>query len=90
MKLNILIDMPDQQSSSKYPDIPVSSIEDDVREALDCIESGHDSLVEWKMINKLHKELNQMKKKSPRVQNLLDMMEPVMAKYGIYGVEEES
>lgn len=88
MKLQVLIDMPDPEMSRKYPEIPESSIEDDVREAIECIESGHNSIVEWKMINKLHKELRSMKK-SPRVTNLLNMIEPVMSKYGLHGVEEE-
>lgn len=88
MKLQVLIDVPDPKTTSKYPEIPKSSIEDEVRQAIDCIESGHDSVVEWKMINKLHKELKNMKK-TPRIQNLLGMIEPVMSKYGLHGVEEE-
>lgn len=88
MKLHVLIDVPDPKASSKYSEVPKSSIEDDVRQAIDCIESGYDSVVEWKMINKLHKELKTMKK-TARIKNLLDMIEPVMSKYGLHGVEEE-
>lgn len=65
-----------------------TGIEDDVREAIECIESGHDSVIEWKMINKLYKELRSMKK-TPRVDNLIKMIEPVMSKYGLHGVSEE-
>lgn len=83
MKLSIAIDMGMPEKSTK-PAISKPSIEDDVREALDCIQSGHDSLVEWKMINKLYKQLREMKP-STRITNLINMMEPVMAKYGIHG-----
>jgi hypothetical protein len=89
MKVQILLDMEPSMPKEKYP-VPANetSIEDDVREAIDCIESGHDSVVEWKMINRLYKELRDMKK-TPRVTNLIAMIEPVMAKYGLHGVSEE-
>ncbi len=62
------------------------SVEDQVRCALDMIDSGYKSDVEWSMINRLYQDLCAMKKKSPRVQNLLNMIEPVLAKFGYHGV----
>jgi hypothetical protein len=66
-------------------DLP--SIEDDVREALELIDSGHDSYIEWKMINKLARELRN--RKDPRSKNLMSMIDPVLQKYGMHGVEEK-
>lgn len=89
MKLQILLDVEPSMPKEKYPvEARDTSIEEDVKEAIECIESGHDSVVEWKMINKLYKELRTMKK-STRVKNLIDMIEPVMSKYGLHGVSEE-
>lgn len=86
MKLNILLEM--EAPKEKYPVEKSNSIEDDVKEAIECIESGYDSVVEWKMINRLYKELRSMKK-NPRIENLIQMIEPVMSKYGLHGVSEE-
>lgn len=81
------IGMPEQPSHERQ-EAPCLSIEDRVRDALDMIDSGHESSVEWLMINKLHKALRE-RKQTPRVRNLLKMIEPVMAKYGYYGVGKE-
>lgn len=66
-------------------DLP--SVEDQVREALELIDSGHDSYVEWKLINKLARELRT--RKDPRSKNLMSMIDPILQKYGMHGVEEE-
>lgn len=63
-----------------------ASVEDKVREALDCIDSGHDSAVEWSMINRVYKDLMALKKPSPRAKNLMGMIEPVLEKYGYFEV----
>jgi hypothetical protein len=64
------------------------SIEEEVREAIDLIESGHDSYMEWKLLNKLAKELRT--RKDARSKNLMEMIDPVLQKYGLHGVSEES
>lgn len=88
MKLQILVEMP-HPAPEKTEKAPVGlSIEDKVRDALDCIDSGYDSRVEWLMINKLYSEL-QKRKQTPRVQNLRKMIEPVLAKFGYHGVSAE-
>lgn len=65
---------------------PKVSVEDKVREALECIDSGYESGVEWAMINRLYKDLCNLKKPSPRAENLKKMIEPVLAKFGYHGV----
>lgn len=64
------------------------SVEDKVRRALELVDSGHRSDVEWSMINRLYKSLLRAKK-SPRIQNLLKMLEPTMNKFGYYGKESK-
>jgi hypothetical protein len=62
------------------------SVEDKVREALECIDSGYESHVEWLMIGGLYKKLKQLARPSPRALNLIEMIEPVLAKYGYHKV----
>lgn len=60
------------------------SIEDKVRQAIELVDSGYSSSVEWILLNKLLDSLRN-RKPSKRVQNLISMIEPVMAKYGYHG-----
>lgn len=62
------------------------SIEDKVREALECIDSGYESGVEWAMINRLYKDLKGLKKPTDRAKNLMKMIEPTLAKFGYHQV----
>lgn len=88
MKIQILLDMPVPQEK-KYPtkEEACGSVEEQVRDALDLIDSGKSSHVEWKMINRLYASLKN--KKSPRARNLVQMIEPVMSKYGQHGTSEK-
>lgn len=89
MKLNIMLEMGPPEGECNYPSPENKpSVEDQVRDAIDLIESGHDSYVEWKMLNRLMSDLRGMSKKNQRVQNLIDMIDPVLNKYGMHGVEE--
>ena len=90
MKIQVLVEMPPPEKS-KYPskEEAQGSVEDQVREALDCIESGRDSHTEWRMINKVYNALQKKSPKNKRVKNLLAMIEPVLAKYGQFGVAEK-
>jgi hypothetical protein len=64
-------------------------VEDRVRDALELIDSGHKSDVEWIMIRKLYDKLCTMRA-SPRIKNLKQMIEPVLSKYGYHcGSEDE-
>jgi hypothetical protein len=93
MKLSIMIDMPipSREKTSSHPQpLPVTdkvaSVEEEVKNAIEAIDSGRDSRVEWKLLNKLCRELR--KRKDPRSKNLMKLIEPVMNKYGMHGVSE--
>lgn len=69
---------------------PEYSVEDKVREALECIDSGHDSGVEWSMINGIYRKLKSLKKPSERARNLIEMIEATLSKYGYHGVSSQT
>ncbi len=90
MKLSIQIEMPKHTEEKKKPSGP--TLEEKVRECLECIESNEDSMQEWEFIRKLNNKLMRREKKGKRVDNLLRMMTPVIEKYGKRdpnGVEED-
>lgn len=90
MKINIMLDLGVPEETKNYPEPEEKpSVEERVREAIECIESGHDSYMEWKLLNKLYASL-QVMKKTERTQSLIEMIEPVLSKYGMCGVAEES
>lgn len=85
MKIQISLSMPEPEAPKKpFP----PSIEEQVRHCLELIESGYRSDREWLTISKLYKSL-QGKKKTPRVQNLINMIEPVLAHFGYHKVSAE-
>lgn len=90
MKLQIMLAM-EPPSKEKTQDCACAddlpTIEDEVREAIEMIDSGHDSYVEWKLLNKLARELRP--RKDARSKNLMEMIDPVLQKYGMHGVEEK-
>lgn len=91
--IRIMIDVgnPEPASENKHdhavPKKP--TVEEKVREALECIESGFESHVEWTMINKLYKDLIASPKKNERMQNIISMIAPILKKYGYHGVSSE-
>lgn len=87
MQIKLLVEVPTPEESSK-PKSPCLSPEERVRHYIDLIESGHKSDVEWITLNKFYKALCKCKK-TPRVQNLISMIKPVLAKYGYHGVASE-
>lgn len=74
--------MPDGPAGE--PPCPPVPVEEQVRDAIELIDSGHDSRREWEMITRLHAALSQKKSVTPRIQNLLNMIEPVLAKFGYH------
>lgn len=89
MQIKIMLDMPTPEAGkSKYPAKDEKSVEEEVREAIEKIDSGHESYVEWKLLNKLAKELRS--RKDAKSKNLMEMIDPVLSKYGMHGVSEES
>lgn len=83
--LNIAVPEP-RPSASKSNG---KSLEDQVREAIDLVDTGYCSHVEWLLLNKLYKSLCCLSKQTPRVKNLKAMIEPVLAKYGYHKVSSE-
>lgn len=84
MKIKIELQMPEPNTESSKLPTPKSP-EEQVREALECIQSGHESREEWLMINKLYTDLCKAKQ-TPRIKSLIKMIKPVMAKHGYFGV----
>jgi hypothetical protein len=88
MKIQIMLQTePPAPSKNKSIEKPDTSIEEEVRQAIEMIDSGHDSYVEWKLLNKLARELRP--RKDARSKSLMEMIDPVLQKYGMHGVEEE-
>lgn len=83
MRLNILLDLPPPPPAPQAMSHSVS-VEEKVRDALNLIDSGHESPVEWRMVCRLFRHLQEKGKISRREQNLLDMIQPVLAKYGYH------
>lgn len=74
--------MPPSRTGKILPE-PIS-LESRVRDMIDCIESGYNSSVEWIALNKFYDSIKD--RKDSRARNLLEMIKPVMSKYGQHGV----
>lgn len=85
MKLSIQLEMPPPQ---REPEKKQPRIEDRVREAVELCESGYCSHTEWLMLQRLCRALKE-KKQTPRVQNLLGMIQPLLNKYGYHDTPTE-
>lgn len=90
MKIKVMLDLdtPSSEKTKQAVGNEEPSVEEQVRQAIEMIDSGHDSYVEWKLLNKLAKELRL--RKDARSKNLMEMIDPVLQKYGMHGVSEES
>lgn len=87
IKISVSLNMlPVPTEKSKYPQPP--SAEEQIREALELINTGCESYVEWKMVNKAYKQLLSLPRTSKN-QNLINMIEPVLAKFGYHKVSAE-
>lgn len=88
MKIQIMLEagMP---KSAPQPHDNKKSVEQQVKEAIDLVDTGYCSHVEWLLLNKLYKSLAARPKPTPRIKNLINMIEPVLAKYGFHGVSDE-
>lgn len=90
MKLSIQLEMP-QPQSAQPEQAQKPSIEERVREAVELCESGYCSSTEFLMLAKLAQALRE-KKQNPRIENLLQMIQPTLNKYGYHDLvpsEEE-
>jgi hypothetical protein len=82
-RILIQLEHPSPEETVQAPE-PVS-IEDKVRDAIECLDSGYKSDIEWIMLNRIYGELINMRSNS-RIENLKNMIEPVLAKYGYHKV----
>lgn len=90
-KLVISLQIPEPQvARATPPPVKRPPLEDQVREALELIESGNESRMEWILLNKIHACLKKKKKLSPRGKNIVKMIEPVLAHYGYHGVSSSN
>lgn len=61
-----------------------NSIEDKVRAAIERIDDGCGSEVDFLLLRKVKEALLKKNKANPRVKNLLEMIEPTIRKFGYY------
>lgn len=81
MKIHIELEMPGPDT--KVPDIMKEpSIEDKIRSMIDMLDTGHSDHVDWETLRRLHQKLANVPNPNKRQKNLLDMLEPIMQKYG--------
>jgi hypothetical protein len=83
--VKILVDIQMPETAEKTV-VPKLSVEQQVRDAIELIESGYDSIIEWKMIKRIYEDLM---KRGPsrwntRHRNLIKMIEPTLSKYGYH------
>ncbi len=88
MQLVLRLNMPPPGHPTPHREEKSVLIEDKVRQAIELIDSGYCSDTEWLMVNKLYKALRK-RKPTPRIRNLLAMIEPVLAKFGYHEVTTE-
>lgn len=84
VSITVALQMPEADSKITKPLAEKQPVEEQVREALDKIESGEDSHAEWLFINSVYKKLQGLKKPSKRAISIKKMIEPVLAHYGYH------
>lgn len=77
----MLTDMPSPEKSCEHRRPP---IEDQVRSRIDRIHDGSACLQDFLVLKRLQETLRQKKPCTPRIQSIMDMIEPVMRKFGYY------
>lgn len=79
MKIIINIPMP----AKEYPEsFKCPSVEDKVRHLLDLIDTEYSTPADWETLRRLFNMLNAVKKPNKRQKNLIELIKPVMEKYG--------
>ena len=87
LKLMLSMQLPSSEPKPEHCSAP--SIEEKVREACELVESGYNSDVEWIMLGRLFESLKK-RKQTPRILNLINMIRPVLSKYGYHGVSNRT
>ena len=81
IRISLLLQtQPPEQTAPEYKDCK-ASLEQNVKDALLQVDSHRDCPMEWDYIQRVWDKLQTLKE-TPRIRNLLDMIHPVMAKYG--------
>ncbi len=62
----------------------MSSVEDKVRKCIERIDNGCGTEVDFLTLKKLKAAIQSRKKITPRMKNILDMMEPTIQRFGYY------
>jgi hypothetical protein len=88
MKIHIELEMPEPGNSGP-PKVDPLTPEERVRDALDEILSGRESKREWSFVNRVYKQLKCQKDPSEKAKNLIEMIEPVLSKFGYHGVSAD-
>lgn len=90
-KITILIDSvpsPEKTAKSRGP-----SVEERIQDALDMIDSGHESRSDWEFIRRVNNCLMKKPKLSTREKDILAMIQPCIKKHGMASgsqVEQDS
>lgn len=88
MKITINLEMPQTDSPYKSQ-VPALTPQERVRDALEEIMSGRESRREWSLVSKIYRDLVAKRNLNETEQNIKQMIEPVMAKFGYHGVSSE-
>lgn len=79
-KITVLIDAVPPREATK-PKGP--SVEERVQDAIDLIDSGHESRSEWEFLRRVNNYLMKKPKLSDREKNVLALIQPCMKKHGM-------
>ena len=81
IRISLLLQtQPPEKSAPEYADCK-PTLEQKVKDAILIVDSHHDCPSEWDYIQRVWDKLVTLKE-TPRIRNILDMIHPVMAKYG--------
>jgi hypothetical protein len=73
---------PPRPSAGEHKRMP--SVEDKVRKCIERIDNGCGTEVDFLTLKKLKAAIQARKKITPRMKNILDMIEPVIQRFGYY------
>lgn len=81
VSISLTLQMPSGQSASQSAR---PNIEDQVRACIQRIDDGTGTEVDFLLLKRLKADLLKRKAKSPRIENLLQMIEPTLRRFGYY------
>lgn len=81
VSISVMLQMPSEPSSQKTSR---PNLEDQVRACIQRIDDGTGTEVDFLVLKRLKTALLKKDTKSPRIQNLLQMIEPTLRRFGYY------